>query len=57
MQNHVRNTMQFRKRLCNKGNEVMDVLCPSAIKITEKDRKSTFQVFVKKANHLARFDD
>ena len=32
-------------------------LCPSVIKITEKDRKFTFQAIVKKPNRLARFDD
>ena len=32
-------------------------LCPSAVKLTGKDRKFTFQAIVKKVNRLARFDD
>ena len=32
-------------------------LCPSAVKLTEKDRKLMFQAIVKRANRLARFYD
>ena len=41
MQNHMRNTMQFRKRSCDEGMQIKlwGVLCPSAVKNTEKDRK------------------
>ena len=35
----------------------MGVLCLNAVKITEKDRKFTFQAIVKKASRFARFDD
>ena len=50
--------MQFRKRSCDEG--LWAFLFPSAVKNTENDRKLkdfTFQAFVKKANHLTRFDD
>ena len=40
MQNHVRNTMQFRKRSCDKGLQSYGLLfCPGAVKNTEKDGK------------------
>ena len=39
MQNHVRNTMQFRKVRAIKGCKVMGVLCPSVVKNMKKDRK------------------
>ena len=57
-QNHVRNKMQFRKRLCNKGLQSYGRFCAQ---VQSKSRKRieifTFQAFVKKANHLARFND
>ena len=35
----MKKTMQFRKRSCDEGLQVMGILCPSAVKIMEKDRK------------------
>ena len=46
--------MQFRKDRAIKACEFMG---PSIFKITEKDKKFTFQPFVKKANYLTHFDD
>ena len=45
--------MQFRKRSCTK---LLAFLCPSVVKIMEKDRNFTFQAFVKKPNRFAYFD-
>ena len=47
--------MQFRKRSCDEG--LQSYGCTRAVKLTEKDRKFTFQAIVKKKNRLARFDD
>jgi len=61
MQNHVKNTMQFRKRSCNEGlQSYRGFYAQNALNIMEKDRKKRIfilQVLVKKANYLAHFDD
>ena len=53
--------MQFRKRLCNEGLQSYGRFCAQAqLKIQkriEDERIFTFQVFVKKVNHLASFND
>ena len=49
--------MQFRKRCVTKDCKVIGVFVPNAVKLTEKDRKFTFQAIVRKANRLARLDD
>ena len=59
MQNHVRNMMQFRKTSCDEGLRSYGRFCvqvPSqAWKRIVNER--IFEVFMKKANHLAPFDD
>ena len=53
--------MQLRKRLCDVGLPGYWCFCAQAQlkkrKRIENERIFTFQAFVKKANHLARFDD
>ena len=55
MQNHVRSMMQFRKRLCNEGLRSYGRFY-AQVQLKSKDRKFTFQAFVK-TNHLTHFDD
>ena len=56
-QNHMRNTMQLRKRLCHEGLPSYGHFCAQAQskaqKRIENERIFTFQTFVKKANHHA----
>jgi len=43
-----------------KGRQVMGALCLCVVKTTEKEKNEnicTIQMFVKKANHLAHFND
>ena len=47
----------YKKIVQQRAAKLWAFLCLTAFKITEKDRKFTFQAIVKKANHLARFDD
>ena len=50
--------MQFRKKLVQRRTaKLWAFLCPSAVELTEKERKFMLQVIVKKANRLACFDD
>ena len=37
--------------------KLLPFLCPGPVKNMENERIFTFQAFVKKANHLASFDD
>ena len=60
MLNHVRNTIQLRES-CNEGLPSYGLFCAQAQLKTRRriqnEKIFTFQVFVKKANHLACFDD
>ena len=53
--------MQFRKRSCNEGLQSYGRFYAQVQSKTQKRienyRIFTFQAFVKKANHLARFND
>ena len=52
--------MQLTKDHKMKDCQVVTFLCPDVVKTwkrIENRRISTFQTFVKKAYHLARFDD
>ena len=61
MQNHVRNMMHLEKDCVMKSCQVIWPFCvqmqSKARKRIENERIFTFQAFVKKANHLAHFNE